>query len=123
VPPKCLKFISQIYKVRIINHIRRSLGRHNVGNLPPSAIMPIAGPAESATTSASNKTVSDRAPSVYLKEVEKAAGSHLKDWLSSNLITEACFEAGRADDFGKFISLRADAIHNAIWAKTGWQPL
>jgi hypothetical protein len=74
-------------------------------------------------TSASNKTVSDRAPSVYLKEVEKAAGSNLKEWLSSNLITEACFEAGRSDDFGKFISLRADVIHNAIWAKTGWQPL
>jgi hypothetical protein len=71
-------------------------------------------------TSASNKTISDQAPSVYLKEVEKAAGSHLKDWLLSNLITEVCFEAGKVDDFNKFISLRADAIHKAVWAKTGW---
>jgi hypothetical protein len=71
-------------------------------------------------SSASNKLISDQAPSAYLKEVERAAGSHLNSWLSSNLISQRCFEAGKADDFERFISLRAEAIHSAVWTKTGW---
>jgi len=71
-------------------------------------------------TSASNKVISDQAPSKYLQEVETSAGSNLNSWLGSNLITEECFRAAKADDFDTFVSLRAAAIHKAVWAKTGW---
>ena len=71
-------------------------------------------------TSASNKKISDRAPSDYLKDVEAAAGATLGEWLQSNLVTEECFQAAMRDDFDKFISLRAEVIHQAVWEKTGW---
>jgi hypothetical protein len=71
-------------------------------------------------TSASNKKISDEAPSAYLQVVRTEAGTHLPEWLSSNLLTEACFEAGLANEFDRFLELRAKKIHDAVWAKTGW---
>ncbi|HSY64956.1 MAG TPA: DUF262 domain-containing protein [Terriglobales bacterium] len=72
-------------------------------------------------SSASNKSISDRAPSDYLAEVEQAAGLRLMEWLSSNLISKECLEAAKRNDFDEFITLRAKAIHEAVWAKTGWK--
>jgi hypothetical protein len=71
-------------------------------------------------TAASNKEVSDRPPSDYLKQVAKSAGSKLEEWLSSNLISTECFEAAMRDDFDQFSQLRAGVIHDAVWARTGW---
>lgn len=68
-------------------------------------------------TSASNKTISDKAPSEYLKDVVAAAGSHLDEWLKSNLISRAAFEAAMRDDFDTFLDERAKAIHGAVMAK------
>lgn len=71
-------------------------------------------------TSASNKRISNRAPSDYLKEVEKAAGENLQAWLDSNLISEAAFEAAKKDDFEKFLALRAETLHRQLLPLAGW---
>ncbi|WP_075207470.1 GmrSD restriction endonuclease domain-containing protein [Archangium violaceum] len=68
-------------------------------------------------TSASNKTISASKPSIYLKEVEKAAGPSLAQWLDSNLIPMSAFKAGLKNDFDGFLEERAKAIHAAIQAK------
>jgi hypothetical protein len=71
-------------------------------------------------TSVSNKRISKTAPSVYLKEVEKAAGSNLEGWLASNLITMAAYKAAQNDDYDNFISIRAETISSAMNEKGGW---
>jgi len=75
-------------------------------------------------TSYSNKKIGGKAPSIYLKEVEKAAGPDLEIWLQSNLISGDAYEAAKKDDFHNFIDLRSKTIHKAIitianWSKTG----
>lgn len=72
-------------------------------------------------TSASNKIFRMRAPSDYFKDVEKAAGSQLETWLSSNLISKEAYEAALRDDFDLFLNYRANQIHEAVIAKTDWQ--
>lgn len=71
-------------------------------------------------TSASNKRISATAPSVYLKEVEKAAGANLDQWLTSNLISRAAFDFALKDDFDAFLNTRADTIHATVRAYTKW---
>lgn len=68
-------------------------------------------------TSASNKEILNKAPSVYLKDVAKAAGPSLNDWLKSNLISAEAYEAALKDDFWEFLVHRADAIDLAIRQK------
>ncbi len=72
-------------------------------------------------TSVSNKTISNRAPSDYLKEVQKAAGDNLESWLSSNLISMEAFEAALEDDFTKFTSIRCRDINSKAAQLAGWQ--
>ena len=50
-------------------------------------------------TSASNKIISGRAPSDYLKDVQAASGMNLNAWLQSNLISPAAYAAALADDY------------------------
>jgi hypothetical protein len=71
-------------------------------------------------TSASNKRISARAPSDYLKEVEAAAGANMPKWLESNLISEDAYKAARANDFDKFLEIRAAAIHEEVESRAGW---
>lgn len=71
-------------------------------------------------TAASNKRITNRAPSDYLKEVEKAHGPKLEKVLSSNLITVAAFEAAMKDDYDTFLAERATAITTAVSKLTGW---
>jgi hypothetical protein len=73
-------------------------------------------------TSASNKRISNRAPSDYLKEVEKAAGENLQAWLDTNLISEAAFEAAKEDDFSGFLAHRAQTLHRLLLPLAGWSP-
>lgn len=73
-------------------------------------------------TSASNKSITDRAPSEYLPDVVKAAaaGNNLRNWLSTNLISDEAFAAALVDDFDRFIECRARTIHEELLSKTDW---
>jgi hypothetical protein len=71
-------------------------------------------------TSASNKQISDSAPSEYLPGIVSAAGSKLSGWLASNLIPTEAFDAALRDDFDAFLTLRSKYVHAAVLAKTGW---
>ena len=71
-------------------------------------------------TSASNKSISNKKPSVYLQQVEAMAGTSLNDWLRSNLISEDAYKAALADNFDAFIIERAMTIDQRISELTGW---
>jgi hypothetical protein len=71
-------------------------------------------------SSASNKQISNVAPSVYLEKVEAAAGANLNDWLATNLISESAYAAAKSDDFDTFLSERAKSIHGELLPKAGW---
>jgi hypothetical protein len=71
-------------------------------------------------TAASNKRITNRAPSDYLKDVVGALGAKLDQVLAANLITPAAFKAAMADDFDTFLGERAKAINSAISKLTGW---
>lgn len=71
-------------------------------------------------TAASNKRITNRAPSDYLKEVTTANGSDLNDLLASNLISQKAFEAGLADDYETFLEERSRTIAAAVSKLTGW---
>jgi hypothetical protein len=68
-------------------------------------------------TTASNKVILNKAPSVYLKDVASAAGANLNEWLNSNVISEDAYEAGLKDDFDLFLRLRSEAIDLAVRKK------
>ena len=70
-------------------------------------------------TSSSNKAISNRAPSDYLKDVIEAAGDNINAWLESNLISQKSFEAALMDDFNSFTSIRSKDI-NAAAKLAGW---
>ena len=72
-------------------------------------------------TSASNKTISGRAPSDYLKDVSSAAGSNLQSWLDSNLISSEAYRAALADDYEGFLRHRSETIHRTALVKARWQ--
>jgi hypothetical protein len=74
-------------------------------------------------TSASNKKISNRAPSDYLRDAEEAAknaGAHVQGWLDLNLISPNAFEAAKADDFERFLSLRAQTIQANVLGLARW---
>ena len=71
-------------------------------------------------TSASNKTISNKKPSIYLQQVEAMAGASLNDWLRSNLISEDAYKAALADNYDAFIFERAMTIDQRFSVLTGW---
>lgn len=71
-------------------------------------------------TAASNKRITNRAPSDYLKEVEANLGGQLKTALESNLISDAAYAAAKADDYDTFLTERANTIWNRTKELTGW---
>lgn len=71
-------------------------------------------------TSVSNKQISNRPPSDYLKDVEKAAGNNLDEWLASNLISDKAFKAALKDDYDTFIEERSLTIDSRVSQLTGW---
>jgi hypothetical protein len=71
-------------------------------------------------TAASNKRITNRAPSDYLKEVTKELGSNLEKVLATNLITPAAFEAAMKDDYDTFLAERAQSISAMVSTLTGW---
>lgn len=72
-------------------------------------------------SSASNKLISSRSPSQYLQDVELAAGAQLSSWLRSNLISDEAFEAGKADDYPRFLAERAKTIDECVCRLAGWK--
>lgn len=71
-------------------------------------------------TSVSNKTITNRPPSDYLADVQKAAGSNLDQWMESNLISEAAFRAALADDYDAFLAARCATIDSKVSELTAW---
>jgi hypothetical protein len=71
-------------------------------------------------SSASNKKISNKSPSVYLAEVAREAGPQLESWLASNLISMDAYEAALRDDFDAFLKLRSETIHNEVIRKAEW---
>lgn len=71
-------------------------------------------------TSVSNKKISGRPPSEYLKEVQTAAGTQLNDWLAVNLISQQAYAAALVDDYERFLKYRAETIHEAALTKANW---
>ena len=71
-------------------------------------------------TAASNKRITNRAPSDYLKEVVDALGQKLDEVLATNLITPEAFKAALYDDYDAFLNERSKAITAAISKLTGW---
>jgi hypothetical protein len=72
-------------------------------------------------TAASNKRITNRAPSDYLKEVEDKLGEHLKSAMEANLISDAAYAAALEDDFDGFVAERTKTIHQRAMELTGWQ--
>lgn len=70
-------------------------------------------------TATSNKRISKKRPSEYLKWVKTAAGPELKQWLESNLISDSAYKAALKDDYEAFLSARAETIHAILGAKAG----
>lgn len=71
-------------------------------------------------SSSSNKFISDKSPSQYLQEIEKAAGSDLQQWLDSNVIPIDAFLAAKKDDFETFLAIRSAAINEKILGHADW---
>lgn len=65
-------------------------------------------------TSASNKQITNRPPSDYLRDVQRAAGTNLSRWLDSNLISDEAFQAALKDDFDAFVEARCRTIDEAV---------
>jgi hypothetical protein len=73
-------------------------------------------------TAASNKRITNRAPSSYLKDVKAALGDQLSAVLKSNFISDRAFQAALEDDYDEHLKERAITIHAAISVLTGWKP-
>lgn len=71
-------------------------------------------------TSASNKEISNKAPSAYLKKAEESLGAELGSVLASNLISKDAYRAALADDFDTFALLRANTIDEHVKMLCGW---
>jgi hypothetical protein len=71
-------------------------------------------------TADSNKKISNRAPSDYLKDVEGALGANLRTALESNLVSDAAYAAAKVDDYDSFLQERARTIYARSKELTGW---
>lgn len=72
-------------------------------------------------SSASNKSISNTSPSVYLKRVADEAKDELEEWLATNLISAAAYEAATNDDYDTFLAERSKTIHAELLPKAGWE--
>jgi hypothetical protein len=68
----------------------------------------------------SNKKISSRAPSAYLKEVQVTLGEKLDAALRANLISDEAFRAALSDNYEGFLAARAMTIASEVAKLTGW---
>lgn len=73
-------------------------------------------------TATSNKTITNRAPSDYLKQSAKNLGSELQAVLASNLISQSAYEAALEDDFSTFLVERSKTIQREANELASWPP-
>ena len=71
-------------------------------------------------SSASNKLISDRAPSEYVAKLLAEHGAEARAWLATNLIDEAAINAALADDYNAFLAARANVINERAKIQAGW---
>jgi hypothetical protein len=71
-------------------------------------------------TSASNKRITNRAPSDYLKDVKAALGGRLEEVLAANLVSAKALNAALADDYDTFLLERSKTLDQAVSRLTGW---
>ncbi|MBI5256616.1 MAG: DUF262 domain-containing protein [Burkholderiales bacterium] len=71
-------------------------------------------------SSASNKLISDRAPSEYVATLLAEHGAEARAWLATNLIGEAAINAALADDYDAFLAARANVINERAKLQAGW---
>jgi len=71
-------------------------------------------------SSASNKLISDRAPSEYVAKLLAEHGDEARAWLATNLIDEAAINAALADDYDAFLAARANVINERAKIQAGW---
>jgi hypothetical protein len=71
-------------------------------------------------SSASNKAISDRAPSSYVKELIDTHGDNIRTWMATNLVDDAAIKAALADDYDGFLDARAKNIHAHTLKLAGW---
>lgn len=72
-------------------------------------------------SSASNKLISDRAPSEYLAKLLAEHGAEARAWLATNLIDDAAIDAALADDYDAFLAARAEFINERAKIQAGWK--
>jgi hypothetical protein len=73
-------------------------------------------------SSASNKLISDRAPSDYVAKLLAEHGADARAWLATNLINDAAIDAALADDYDAFLVARSNAINERAKIQAGWDP-
>jgi hypothetical protein len=71
-------------------------------------------------SSASNKLISDRAPSEYVAKLLAEHGAEARAWLATNLIDEAAINAALVDDYDAFLAARANVINERAKIQAGW---
>jgi hypothetical protein len=91
-------------------YLKKSLGRSTVNSILNRCLI----------DNVTNKIISDKAPSAYLKEVEDHLGAErLEDVLSSHLIPTTGAGAPTNDDVDAFLSAREQLLLKAISSVTG----
>lgn len=71
-------------------------------------------------TARSNKVITNRAPSDYLRDAATELGGELKPALEANLISDAAYAAALADNYDLFLIERAQTIARRVSELTGW---
>lgn len=72
-------------------------------------------------SSSSNKNISNRAPSDYLKKLLDSHGDQARSWLNSNLIYDNAIEAALEDNYDEFLKERAQSINAEAIKLAGWK--
>ena len=65
-------------------------------------------------SSEQNKSIGDKPPSVYFKEIQKKLGENWISTLESNLISQSSIECLLTDNFDEFINRRSERIESII---------
>lgn len=71
-------------------------------------------------TSASNKAITNRAPSDYLKQARTHLGATFPEVAASNLLSSEALEAAMKDDYQAFSAARSATIHQEVRKLAGW---
>ncbi|PKR88307.1 hypothetical protein CXZ10_14890 [Pleomorphomonas diazotrophica] len=71
-------------------------------------------------SSVSNKNISDRPPSDYVRELLDKHGEQARSWLSKSLIDDEAIAAALNDDYEAFLTARSKAIHRVASQLASW---